>query len=386
MKKVIHIINVSAQPIPNVLPVLDDVRKYSAGSVSVLLCVSAKMEKQAGWIKDFLSDKGVEVDRWSTRVPENDWSELRGYFDEVARSVVDNARAEEIIVNLTGGTKLMSFAIYSAFFARRDKAKVDFIYVDTPSKSSPKCLSVISGDSHKFSKDLLRVEDFLELYGKKVTNREENLRPKIDPKKHAFLEDMMNLQKKYPELNSSLIDWRQRGTEPSSEICSVFRKHRRVVYDDSGRLRPNAEQQFLTGGWFEHYVYDILKERKEERKDIQDVATNMKIEAKDGAKYEAGEGVKNELDVAFVMYNRLFVVECKTGSRKDTKDIAYKYKDVVNELGTACTGWLISTKPLKQADATRLKDAEKIELCEGSDDASDIPSWINNQLNKHSAP
>jgi len=385
MKKVIHIINVSAQPIPNVLPVLDDVRKYLAGSVSVLLCVSAKMEKQAGWIKDFLSDKGVEVDRWSTRVPENDWRELRGYFDEVARSVVDNARAEEIIVNLTGGTKLMSFAIYSAFFARRDKAKVDFIYVDTPSKSSPKCLSVISGDSHKFSKDLLRVEDFLELYGKKVTNREENLRPKIDGEDRAFLDDMQNLAQKIPNLNRLLTGWSQNEEWRLPREClDVFRTHRRIRRNATGFFRPLDEQKFLTGGWLEHYVYDILKQRS----DVQDVAT--------GIKYATEQGVENEADVMFVSRNRLFVVECKTGSfvaghnktgiKTITTGLAYKSKDIVSELGSACTGWLISLKELDQRDSDRLKDAEKIELCEGSDDASDIPSWINGQLNKHSAP
>jgi len=386
MKKVIHIINVSAQPIPNVLPVLEDVQKYGTESVAVLICASAQMQERASWIEGFLRDKGVEVVRHPTRVPENDWNELSGYFDEVARSIVGSASAEKIIVNLTGGTKLMSFAIYSAFFSRSVNAEIAFIYVDTPSKSSPKCLNILSDDSHEFPEGLLRVEDFLTLYGKPVTNGAENLRPWISPADRAFLDDMLKLfldgeigyrmnfiMGLFCNGGAQLHEFIQSEPDVFAKILNVFKKHGRTCQKD-GLPRPTDEKTFLTGIWLEHYVYDILKKRK----DIQDVAT--------GIKYATKQGVENEVDVAFVRHNRLFVVECKTGSKKDTDGIAYKYKDVVKELGIACTGWLISIKKLTGGDTTRLKEEEKIELCSGNYKCSDIPSWINNQLKKHSAP
>jgi len=379
MKKVIHIINVSAQPIPNVLPVLEDVQKYGTESVAVLICASAQMQERASWIEGFLRDKGVEVRCSSKPTPVDSVNQMLKYFGDVQSEALGSG-AEKVVVNLTGGTKLLSIATFTAFFNQRDK--IAFIYVDTQGKSSPKCLNILSDDSHEFPEGLLRVEDFLTLYGKHVTNGD--LRPRISPADRAFLDDMQKLAQKIPNLNGLLTGWSQNEEWRLPREClDVFKKNGRVRRNVTGFFRPLDEQKFLTGGWLEHYVYDILKRRG----DVQDVAT--------GIKYATEQGVENEADVMFVRNNQLFTVECKTGSfvaeRKTgiktiTTGLAYKSKDIISELGSACSGWLISLKELERSDYDRLKNAEKIELCVGLDDTRDIPSWINNQLKKPSAP
>jgi hypothetical protein len=59
--------------------------------------------------------------------------------------------------------------------------------------------------------------------------------------------------------------------------------------------------QYLTGGWFEEYIYNRISKSLKP----QDIKLNVQIS------YE--EKTQNELDVVFTYENKLFVVECKTG-------------------------------------------------------------------------
>ena len=75
------------------------------------------------------------------------------------------------------------------------------------------------------------------------------------------------------------------------------------------------EMEYLTGGWFEEYVYALIKEVLQP----DDIAMGVHI----------SNGVikhNNELDVCFIKANKLFVIECKTGvtSEKLFNEIVYK--------------------------------------------------------------
>ena len=75
------------------------------------------------------------------------------------------------------------------------------------------------------------------------------------------------------------------------------------------------EIEYLTGGWFEEYVYALIKEVLQP----DDIAMGVHI----------SNGIikhNNELDVCFIKANKLFVIECKTGvtSEKLFNEIVYK--------------------------------------------------------------
>lgn len=377
MKKT-HVITVSAQTIPNVLPVLNDIQK--GDECTVVICASAEQQKTAEWIEQFFKKKYVDYKRFKDKVPGNDWASLYRYFEKV-RASVQGSRPDQIVVNLTGGTKLMSIAAWAAFSRGakektdfREKEKTDFIYVDTPKGSDefPSCQHLFNSNSKEKEtlSEPLSVEDFLMLYGKNVANQE---CAEISDAERAFFKDMIGIAQKNKKLDKIIGEWYdgnevQRWEAPALDAAlEVMEAH---------RLNPREKtRKYLTGGWFELYVYDILK-KNSKRWGISDVAT--------GISYKTSGDNANEVDVLFVRNNRLFVVECKSGAigeKKYYKNLSYKFKDVASALGIACTGWFVSIHKLAEGDAKRLNEAEKIKVCSGEEN---IEAWIDRQFNPSS--
>ena len=86
------------------------------------------------------------------------------------------------------------------------------------------------------------------------------------------------------------------------------------VPERKGSLQ-NYEIEYLTGGWFEEYVYSLIKEVVQP----DDIAMGVHI----------SNGIikhNNELDVCFIKSNKLFVIECKTGVSSESyfNEIVYK--------------------------------------------------------------
>ena len=77
----------------------------------------------------------------------------------------------------------------------------------------------------------------------------------------------------------------------------------------------NYEIEYLTGGWFEEYVYALIKEVLQP----DDIAMGVHIS---NGKIRHN----NELDVCFIKANKLFVIECKTGVTSESlfNEIVYK--------------------------------------------------------------
>lgn len=96
------------------------------------------------------------------------------------------------------------------------------------------------------------------------------------------------------------------------------------------------ELEYLTGGWFEEYVYYQVKKYVQP----QDIALSVVISRK-------GVRHNNELDVVFTKGNKLFVIECKTGVQTERlfNEIVYK-ACAINEslLGVSCYSYIFSLK------------------------------------------
>ena len=100
-------------------------------------------------------------------------------------------------------------------------------------------------------------------------------------------------------------------------------------------LQP-AEVDYLTGGWFEEYVYYTLLRLVSP----QQIAIGVRI-ARPGMQHN------NELDVVFIKANTLFVVECKTGVASDHmfNEIVYKASALKESfLGPSCHSYIFTLK------------------------------------------
>jgi hypothetical protein len=100
-------------------------------------------------------------------------------------------------------------------------------------------------------------------------------------------------------------------------------------------LQPQ-EVDYLTGGWFEEYVYYTLLRLVSP----QQIAIGVRI-ARPGMQHN------NELDVVFIKANTLFVVECKTGVASDHmfNEIVYKASALKESfLGPSCHSYIFTLK------------------------------------------
>ncbi|MCV5663125.1 DUF1887 family protein, partial [Escherichia coli] len=79
-------------------------------------------------------------------------------------------------------------------------------------------------------------------------------------------------------------------------------------------------RRFSNGEWLETLVHSTVKQIQDTMPTIQDRSLNVQVYRKLGE-----SEVRNELDVATVVNNKLHIIECKTkGMRDDGDDTLYK--------------------------------------------------------------
>lgn len=122
-------------------------------------------------------------------------------------------------------------------------------------------------------------------------------------------------------------------------------------------LQPH-EVDYLTGGWFEEYVYHTLATSL----DPDEIALSVRIS-------RAGASHDNELDVVFIKANTLFVIECKTGVATDHlfNEIVYKACALKETyLGRAIHSYIFTLKNDYDRHLSQAADAMGIALCDKS--------------------
>ncbi|MCQ2294483.1 MAG: DUF1887 family CARF protein [Bacteroidales bacterium] len=119
-------------------------------------------------------------------------------------------------------------------------------------------------------------------------------------------------------------------------------------------LQPH-EIDYLTGGWFEEYVFYILRQALSPH----EIAIGVRIS-------RPGSQHNNELDVVFIKANTLFVVECKTGVATDHmfNEIVYKACALKESfLGMKSYSYIFTLKNDHDHHLTQVADMMGITLC-----------------------
>ena len=106
----VHVCLVSKQPLPNLIPILVSDPKPK----EVILLVSHEMNERAGWLETVLKTYHIHVskvsiaDSYDKEALENQMLDLK---------LFENYTSQNILMNITGGTKLMAISAYSVFSA-----------------------------------------------------------------------------------------------------------------------------------------------------------------------------------------------------------------------------------------------------------------------------
>jgi len=362
MKK-IHICLVSGQPIPNLIPL----RMEEFAPDKVILIVSSDMTIPAVRMARIIRDWGIAVEEKS----------IEPYSLDAARStfldILAEIENEDVILNVTGGTKIMAFAAFEVF----REMKRPIIYIDTQGKQ----VQILSPKAGVIPfKGAIKVKPYLASYGQNIIDdgrKDYSVVHHHRPFMDALVKNIDEYIDGIRTLNGYLAPHRSTRTFPLDidvggnlvdskfgAILSLCQENGLVGIADNGLLvLPDlATVEFLSGGWLEEYVFDTVSSLSP-----ADLRMGLKVEwDQKGSKQPT-----NEYDVVFTHENRLYLIECKTkrfmGKDKEESNDnpIYKLESLKEAAGGLYgKGMLVSYQRLTDAQKRRLA-ANRLEFCDG---------------------
>ena len=238
---------------------------------------------------------------------------------------------EDIVsVNITGGTKLMSLGVYN-YFSRNGAADIYYIPIG---KNEIRQVFPLRKNRIKLLEFRINLLDYLKAYGVKVNSKsfssKNTLLKPIDQTNalfKAFIENRNKLIMNAEEIR--INKFRGEKIEKNNEShkyafeCAITFSDYGVVFDSTEKISKN-ETKYLTGEWFEEFLYPIIKRTLKKSDD------------------EIGMGVQlikgdtpNEYDIVFTHNNSLYVIECKTDiADNEEGKISYLFTNTLYKAAT----------------------------------------------------
>lgn len=321
----ILLLALSDQHIPNFL----SVKHFNPDTVYIF---QTKTMKEKGVLKNFETALDVHSSQLSINeiFIERDINDIESmtYLIDKLNNIYMNNKESEWIVNLTGGTKLISILLYQFFQDKnikliymainsnyfidlKNKVKIDIVYKINMNEFLAGYGISIIGSLNTFNpQDIWKklsiifvknahnndIEDFLSgIYGIKHTN---------DKQKKMFHEES--------KLTISLNDNIRILSNPDNIIDIITNDPFHLILRQNNITGTLSEKSalYFTGGWLEYFVASLLYEVKDTL-DLHDITKNLKI--------QLPNGTENEIDIAFMHNQTLHIVECKTGSQANDK-------------------------------------------------------------------
>ncbi len=354
MKPSIHILLVSAQAAPNLLPTLDPEIKPER----VVLLVSSKMQERAESLTKVFRESSIVVDQIA--LPnEHDLNALEEVVLDIALRYPD----KPVAFNLTGGTKLMALVAQSV--AATANCATFYIDVDTDEviwldRSRP---------AHKLTA-ALRLRHYLQSYGFSISDRQHPANPpSFQLLQETLVKNVSSFERPLGDLNflaqsaqdKPNLQIRLDERQQDSRALEALLRH----FEEAGALSVNGGQIrfanesarfFCNGGWLEHHIFQTLNNLRE-KLHVRDKACNLVVEDRNG--------VRNELDIAFMARNRLFVIECKTarmdkdGSNR-ANDTLFKLSEISRRVGGLGTQAMLAS--FRKLNEPELKLAKALNI------------------------
>jgi hypothetical protein len=369
MKPSTHLYLVSGQATPNITPASDP----ALAPRRVILLVSPNMRRNAGWLEAVLRRRGLRVEHWPIDDPWN-LGHIQTRVLELLEHEAEAVAGQDIALNVTGGTKPMSIAAYEAFRAYEQP-----IFYVHPEQDRLIWLHPADRPERDLA-DRVRLDAFLAAHGVGVDGELQRTPAAAEAFELAgvLIRRLRVLASPLKTLNwlagqaegglrSGPLDPWQRGDAELQGLIDLLADQGLLSRDGEHlRFADESARFFVNGGWLELYVFERLRRLRRNGQALQDLARGVQV-----AREVRGKPVRNELDVAFLADNRLYVVECKTrqwrGPRASESgaDALYKLDTLVDLLGgLQARGMVVSYHDLPDHDLRRAADL-RIHICAG---------------------
>lgn len=352
----VHVCLVSDQATPNFIPVLDSRFRPK----EVVLVVSPEMRPRAAWLREALAHRVARVSEYAV----DDAWDIPGMHERFLELVTARA-GEDLALNVTGGTKPMAIAAQEVFRV----ANLPVFYVH-PAKNTVRPLFV---DETAFViEERVRLADYLAIHGFRELGRDRSeLALELGEIAGDFIKEVERFGAPLRRLNGLAASARETlraplgalaGNEHLLELTDKLERHGVARIEKNVLVFPSEQARFFAnGGWLEWHIAQVVAGLEREL-GIQDIARSLEV--------RSGHQARNELDVAFLAHNRLFLIECKAkvlaGPEAEGPGAQTLYKlDSLRTLGGLNTrGMLVSYQPLETWDRQRAVDL-RIRVVEG---------------------
>lgn len=379
----IHICLVSQQAAANLLPALDP----SLRPEKIVLVVTEKMQRQAAHLSAVLKENAIHAELLQLS-NEQDFHQIENELLELAARL----ESDNVTLNITGGTKLMSVAAQSVaqasgwhmFYVDADTDRAIWLGQD---KTPPHPLQ-----------EQLKLRHYLRSYGFELTNKpnRSNASAAEQQLSQTLAQQAGSLENSISVLNAlaqeaenrralsvPMNDW-QRDSRSLDVLLRYFEDARALsVADDRIQFASEAARDFVKGGWLELHAIQAVHQVTGPL-GIRDKAMGLEVQ-------DVTTQTRSELDIAFMARNRLFVMECKTaridrpqgqGDRTappKANDTLFKLAENCRRIGGLGTrGMLVSYRKLQPPEMTLAK-ALGIEVVAGADIArlpEKLKRWV----------
>ena len=375
----IHVCLVSEQTIPNILGI------YHFNPDRIVFCTTERMEaeKRTVAIISVLKLYGLDYSNAHDRV-QVDQDCLEDCESKFKNEIALKYKDQKLIINLTGGTKIMVLAAHNIF----KEIAEQMIYTPIPKNEFitlfPKegnCKSPVPLNLR------LSVEAYVTAYGVNVRNRN-----KIEQLKSAALKNkelcrwMIQNYMGIEDILGEFYGWLSGQRDEKKYILKadyIPKKQeeiellRRLGVDRKSinKTLLKNEIRFLTGDWLSDFCFNEISELT-----VDDCVTGIEL--------VSPKGTNNEFDVMFTKDNALYIVECKSLKQKHDKDadILYKISSLQHDFGLRVKGFLVSTARSILDDRNIIKDStlRRAKQCNTEvihpDEIENIGKWIKNNV------
>jgi hypothetical protein len=291
---------VSDQTVPNVLFI-----KEQTAAEKYIFVSTEKMESPSRKMTDkIIAAAGLDRSKCSTiEVIEDALQDI----DLKLSKQLEIEDDDEVVVKITGGAKIMSLGVYN-YFSRNGAAGIFYIPI-----GKNEIRQVFPFRKNRVRNLAFRINllDYLKSYGVVVQEKSFHakntlLKPEsqteklfkvfIGPNRKKLVQTAENIRKQFrgKKLRKNV------AAESTLFDDALFFREQGIEFDFEDYL-TEKETKYLTGEWFEEYLYPVVKSTL----GLKDDEIGM------GVQLVKGE-TPNEYDILFTHNNSLYVIECKT--------------------------------------------------------------------------
>ncbi|MDA0126711.1 DUF1887 family protein [Vibrio sp. MarTm2] len=274
------------------------------------------------------------------------------------------ARSQEVKLNASCGLRHRLLSVYEIFRTYHWP-----IFVVEPN-SDRLCWLYPDGKEDTQVQDRITIDDYLTIFGARGEFSEHQLPPQLDQKLYelgerwasnalelgpglATLNYLATTCRKEQQLDVALSE-KQQGYRELNMLLTDLVEADIATYENGVLTFANEDaRRFSNGEWLETLVHSTVRQIQQDMPTIQDHSLNVQVYRQLGERE-----VRNELDIASVVNNKLHIIECKTkGMRDDGDDTLYKLESLRDLLGgLQARAMLVSFRPLRHNDITRAED------------------------------